>query len=73
MPPGLDEEAVPLTSLTGSERLEDRRGREEKIESGKEQWPSRPHNKFSRVGPAKLCASVILLSAGVIEGHQTID
>lgn len=73
MPPGLDEEAAPLTSLTGGERLEDRRGREGKIESGKEQWPSRPRNKFSRVGLVKLCASVILLSAGVIEGHQTID
>lgn len=45
-------------------------GRKERRNEGR---PSRPHNKFSRVGPVKLCAAVILLSAGVIEGHQTTD
>lgn len=35
--------------------------------------PSRHYNKFLRVGVVKLCTGVILLSAEVIEGHQTID
>lgn len=47
--------------------------RQERTERGNEGRPSRPHNKFSRVGLVKLCAAIILLSAGVIEGHQTID
>lgn len=72
MSPGLDVEVVRADKLAGRERREDER-REERIKRGNEGRPSRPHNKFSRVGLAKLYASVILLSAGVIEGHQTID
>lgn len=65
-------EVVWLTSWQGgSDGMDERR--EEGTERGNEGRPSRPHNKFSRVGLVKLCAAVILLSAGVIEGHQTID
>ena len=59
-----------------ADRLAERRmrgGEEDRMERGNEGKALKAHNKFSRVGPAKLCAGVILLSAGVIEGHQTID
>lgn len=46
---------------------------EEMIKRRDEGRPSRPCNKFLRVGLVKLCTGVILLSAEVIEGHQTID
>lgn len=61
-----------LTGWQKGKRREDER-REERMERGNEGKALKAHNKFSRVGPAKLCAGVILLSAGVIEGHQTID
>lgn len=46
---------------------------EEMIKRRNEGRPSRPQNKFLRVELVKLCTGVVLLSAEVIEGHQTID
>lgn len=66
---GLDGGGGVADKLAAREGWKDERS-EERIKRGNE---GRPHNKFLRVGLVKLCTGVILLSAGVTEGHQTID